>query len=120
MLQYFGSRLSLLAPTWNYRPYWPQPKVGEEQPRILHWHGIKPGPCLSCILKHRLKGAAVDKECKPPTCIVDYLTLWHMVKDNGEHYIQSLMEYLQLLHDVMERPAMDVVPTHPVSVRIVD
>lgn len=107
MFHYFGDRVSFLDPSWNYKPYWAHPGPGEEQPRIMHWHGIKPGPCLTCLLTHRLLGASVvNDRCKPPTCPGVYLTLWGFVTDRGEHYVKSLLHHWQTLQDLRETPSM--------------
>lgn len=107
MFRYFGDRISLLDPSWNYKPYWDQPGPGEEPARIMHWHGMKPGLCLTCMLKHRFQGVTTVREkCKLPAvpCYDAYLGLWSRITDNGEHYVQSLLHHWQALQDIRETP----------------
>ena len=64
LLDYFGSRISLLPDAYNWKGYWGNPRSDEASVAILHWHGPKPlgaqrwnistAGGLSCFLNYPL------------------------------------------------------------------
>lgn len=90
MLRFYGpqgAQIARLPRHLNYRPYWPFP-TNVSQVAILHWHGLKPGRCLQCLMENRLALARKPELlCPGDTACAGFknaLSLWGaFVRDDG-------------------------------------
>lgn len=109
MLRFYGpqgAQIARLPRQFNYKPYWQfPPNVSEVY--ILHWHGLKPGRCLQCLMANRLAPKPVE-QCPWATVCVGFknaLALWGaFVRDQGlwMHWCRSdwaRMAWLSFMED---------------------
>ncbi len=99
MLRFYGPNavnLTRLDIRFNYKPYWPFP-ANMSSVLIIHWHGLKPGVCLRCLLANRtLKHPATvcTTEChkyKQAT-----LGIWPVyMRDQGQYMLWCMADWMQ-------------------------